>query len=134
VTATDNPFETLARGRELVEKLNPGMEDVLEQRYGGLLPGMAEAIVDFAYGRHYARPGLMLRDRYVATIAALTALGGQTAPQLAINIRGGLKAGLTQTEIAETIWQMSLYGGLPSAINALNTALSVFEEINGERE
>ncbi|WP_210245288.1 hypothetical protein [Martelella alba] len=24
------------------------------------------------------------------------------------------------------IWQMSLYGGLPASINALNTALSVF--------
>ena len=114
-------------GKELSEELNPGMEEALDARYGHLLPGMAEGVVDFAYGRQYARPELPLRDRYIATIAALTALGGQTKPQLKVNIAGGLKAGLTQKEIAEVIWQMSLYGGFPSAINALNAALEVFE-------
>ena len=105
------------------------MEEALEKRYGDLLPDMAEGIVDFAYGRQYARPGLALRDRYIATIAALTALGGQTKPQLKVNIQGRLKAGLSKKEIAEVIWQMSLYGGFPSAINALNAALEVFDEI-----
>ena len=119
---------TLEIGRELSEHLNPGMEDALEARYGHLLPGMAQGVVDFAYGRQYAREGLPLRDRYLATIAALTALGGQTAPQLKVNIVGGRKAGLTQKEIAEVIWQMSLYGGFPAAINGLNAALEVFAE------
>ena len=95
-------------------------------RYGHFLPGMAEGVVDFGFGRQYTRPGLPLRDRYLATIAASTALGGQTKPQPIINIAGGLKAGLSQVEIAETIWQMSLYGGFPSANNALKTALEVF--------
>ncbi len=114
-------------GRKLSEELNPGMEAALDARYGHLLPGMAEGIVDFAYGRQYARPGLPLRDRYIATIAALTALGGQTRPQLKVNIEGGRKAGLSQEEIAEVIWQMALYGGFPAAINALNAALEVFD-------
>ena len=118
---------TTETGRELSEQLNPGMEQTLEARYGHLLPGMAEGVVDFAYGRQYARPGLPLRDRYLATIAALTALGGQTAPQLKVNISGGRKAGLSQREIAEVIWQMALYGGFPAAINGLNAALEVFE-------
>ncbi|NVO22267.1 carboxymuconolactone decarboxylase family protein [Donghicola sp. C2-DW-16] len=120
--------DTTDTGRALSEQLNPGMEAALDARYGHLLPGMAEGVVDFAYGRQYARPGLPLRDRYIATIAALTALGGQTRPQLKVNIAGGLKAGLTEKEIAEVIWQMSLYGGFPAAINALNAALEVFEE------
>ena len=115
-------------GRELSEALNPGREDALDARYGHLLPGMAEGVVYFAYGRQYSRPELPLRDRYLATIAALTALGGQTRPQLKVNIAGGRKAGLTQKEIAEVIWQMSLYGGFPSAINALNAALEVFDD------
>lgn len=120
--------ETLETGRKLVNQLNPGMEEVLDQRYGHLVPGMAQGVVDFAYGQQYARPGLPLRDRYLATIAALTALGGQTAPQLAVNIAGGRKAGLSREEIGEVIWQMALYGGLPAAINGLNTALEVFEK------
>jgi len=119
---------TTDKGRALSETLNPGMEAALEARYGHLVPGMAEGIVDFAYGRQYAREGLPLRDRYLGTIAALTALGGQTKPQLKVNIAGGRKAGLTQQEIAEMIWQMALYGGFPAAINGLNAALEVFEE------
>ncbi len=116
------------RGKALTEKHNPGLEDALEARYGALLPGMPRDLISFVYGQHYSRPGLSLRDRSLATIAALTALGGQTAPQLRIHIEGGLKAGLTKTEIAEAIWQMSLYGGFPAAINALNVALEVFSE------
>ena len=119
--------DTLESGRKLVEQLNPGMEEALSRRYGHLVPGLSESVVDFAYGRQYARPGLELRERYLATIAALTALGGQTAPQLKVNIAGGRKAGLSQREIGEVIWQMSLYGGFPAAINALNAALEVFE-------
>lgn len=126
--------DTLETGRALAEELNPGMEAALIARYGDLVPGLAEGVVDFAYGRQYARPGLPLRDRYIATIAALTALGGQTKPQLKVNIAGGRKAGLTRQEIGEVIWQMALYGGFPSAINALNAALEVFAAEDAEEE
>lgn len=120
--------DTYAAGQALSETLNPGMEAVLKARYDGIVPGLSASVVDFAYGQQYACPGLALRDRYLGTIAALTALGGQTAPQLRVNIKGGLKAGLSQTEIGEMIWQMALYGGFPAAINALNIALEVFAE------
>ncbi|MEP3844682.1 MAG: carboxymuconolactone decarboxylase family protein [Paracoccaceae bacterium] len=118
------------RGKALSEKHNPGLEEALEERYGALLPGMPQDLISFVYGQHYDRPGLSLRDRSLATIAALTVLGGQTAPQLRLHIVGGMKAGLTETEIAEAIWQMSLYGGFPAAINALNVALEVFKEVS----
>ena len=120
---------TLDRGRALAEELNPDMEAVLDERYGQFVPGIGQSVVDFAYGQQYSRPGLELRSRYIATIAALTALGGQTSPQLKVNIQGGLKAGLSKQEIGEVIWQMSLYGGFPAAINALNTAIEVFDEV-----
>lgn len=121
----DNAYE---RGKALAETHNPGLEEALQARYGALLPGMPKDLISFVYGQHYSRPGLSLRDRSLATIAALTALGGQTTPQLRVHIEGGLKAGLSKAEIAEVIWQMSLYGGFPAAINALNAALDVFEQ------
>ena len=120
--------DALEAGRRLVERLNPGMEAALEARYGHLVPGLAEGVVDFAYGRQYARPGLPLRERMIATIAALTAQGGGTRPQLKVNIAAGRRAGLSREEIGEVIWQMALYGGLPAAINGLNAALEVFTE------
>ncbi|WP_268956900.1 carboxymuconolactone decarboxylase family protein [Roseibium aggregatum] len=71
----------LERGRELTKKLNPDLEQILDDRYGALLPDFAESLIEWAYGRHYARPGLDLKTRQLCTIAALTALGGQTGPQ-----------------------------------------------------
>ena len=118
----------LERGRELASKIAPRMEPVLAEKYDELLPGMSESLVEWAYGRQLSRPGLDLKSRYIGIIAALTALGGQTRPQLKIQTKGALKAGLTKQEIAEVIWQTSLYGGMPAAINALNAAIEVFEE------
>lgn len=125
---TKAPSDSYEVGKTLSEELNPGMEAALEARYGHIVPGMARSVVDFAYGQQYARQGLDLKTRYLATIAALTALGGQTKPQLKVNISGALKAGATQQEIGEVIWQMALYGGFPASINGLNAALEVFEE------
>ncbi|MEP5760545.1 MAG: carboxymuconolactone decarboxylase family protein [Litoreibacter sp.] len=117
----------LERGRDLTQQLNPNLEAILAERYDDLLPGFSESLIEWAYGRHYARPGLDLKTRQLCTIAALTALGGQTAPQLKINIEHTLASGASRTEIVEAIWQMAVYGGLPAAINGLNAAREVFE-------
>jgi 4-carboxymuconolactone decarboxylase len=101
---------------------------VLAERYDEHLPGFAETLIEQAYGRHYARDGLDLKTRQIATVAALTALGGQTGPQLAINIEHALAAGASEREVLEVIYQMAIYGGMPAAINGLNTAIALFEE------
>ena len=119
--------DALKRGREVLAEMNPEIEQVLRERYDDLLPGFAESLVEWAYGRHYSREGLDMKTRQLCTVAALTALGGQTAPQLKINIENTLAAGASEQEIAEAIWQMAVYGGLPAAINGLNAAKEVFE-------
>jgi 4-carboxymuconolactone decarboxylase len=124
----DEPHTALDRGRALSEALNPGMEAALQARYDALLPGFAETLTEFAYGRIYARGVVDEKTRMLATIAALTAQGGQTRPQLKVNIAAARRAGASREEVAEIIMQMALYGGLPATINALNAALEVFEE------
>ena len=119
--------DALDRGRALLQEMNPELEAVLAERYGDAVPDMAETLVEWAYGRHYAREGLDLKTRQLCTIAALTALGGQTAPQLKINIAHTRAAGASEREILEVIWQMAVYGGMPAAINGLNAALEVFD-------
>lgn len=120
--------ETYQAGKALAEEFNPGMEAALEGRYDALVPGLSRSVVDFAWGQQYARDGLDTKTRWLATVAALTALGGQTRPQLKVNIAAALRAGATEREIGEVIWQMALYGGFPAAINGLNAALEVFAE------
>lgn len=119
--------DALARGRAYADRYLPeGLETALSARYEALVPGMAEGLLAWAYGYHYSRGRVDARTRQLCTIAALTALGGQTAPQLKVNIVHGLKAGATREEIAEIIWQMAVYGGMPAAINGLNAAAEVF--------
>lgn len=120
----------LERGRDIVQTLNPGLEQVLAERYDDLVDGFSESLVEWAYGRHYARPGLDLKTRQLCTVAALTVLGGQTGPQLKVNIAHTLAAGASREEIVEAIWQMAVYGGLPAAINGLNAARDVFAELD----
>lgn len=118
----------LEKGRAHVAGMNPELEGILSGRYDALVPEMAESVMEWAYGRHYAREGLDGKTRQLCTLAALTAMGGWTAPQLKVNIEHTLAAGATQREIAEVIWQMAVYGGLPAAINGLNAAIEVFGE------
>ena len=120
----------LDAGRDVVARLNPPLEGALAEKYDALVPDFAESLVEWAYGRHYARPNLDLKTRQLCTISALTVLGGQTAPQLKINIKHTLAAGATREEIIEAIWQMAVYGGLPAAINGLNAAQELFDELD----
>lgn len=83
--------------------------------------------VEFAMSDVYSRPGLGLRDRQLATIALLTALGGRE-PQLRIHMASGLRAGLTPTELEEVIIQTVPFAGFPTAINAMRIAREVIGE------
>ena len=123
---TQATMTPLQRGEELSQRLNPDLRAVLEARYESIVPGFTDTLIEFAYGRLYAREGLDLKTRQIATLAALTALGGQTGPQLKINIDHALAAGASETEITEVIFQMAVYGGMPAAINGLNAAMEVF--------
>jgi len=120
------PSDAYARGKAFTEETNPGMEDALRARYEHLLPGLARDLVELN-GRTYARGVLGAAQRELCTIAALTALGGQTRPQLKIHVAAARKLGISREEIAEAIYQMALYGGMPAMFNALNAAMEVFE-------
>ena len=128
MTIQQDSRTALERGRAIVATLNPELETILSERYDTHIDGFAETLVEYAYGRHYAREGLDLKTRQIATVAALTALGGQTGPQLRVNIEHALAAGASERELLEVIWQMAVYGGMPAAINGLNVAITLFEE------
>jgi 4-carboxymuconolactone decarboxylase len=90
-----------------------------------IAPDFARYLIEFPFGDIYSRPGLDLRSREIATIAALTALGN-ARPQLKVHIQAGLNVGLSRDEIVETIMQMAVYAGFPAALNGLFAAKEVF--------
>lgn len=118
----------LEQGRHVAAQMNPDLAEQLTEQFGAMIDGMADSLIETAYGHYYARPGVDLKTRQLCTVAALTALGAQTGPQLKVNIVHTLAVGATPREILEVIWQMAVYGGMPAALNGLNAAADVFAE------
>jgi 4-carboxymuconolactone decarboxylase len=92
-----------------------------------IAPDFATYVLEFPFGDIYSRGGLGLREREIATIAALSAMGN-AAPQLKVHIEAGLNVGLSQDEIVEILMQMAVYAGFPAALNGLFAAKDVFEQ------
>jgi len=65
------------------------------------------------------------------TIAAMTVQGALAEPQMRMTIRHAIEAGATPREIAEVIYQMGMFGGLPAMQKALEIAQGVFTESEG---
>lgn len=110
--------------REIHNDAGPNTLAVLDSVH----PDFARFIVETAFGNVYSRPGLDLKTRQIATVAALAALGGAAAPQLKSHVRGALNVGWTAPEIFEVILQMAVYAGVPAAINSALAAKEVFDE------
>lgn len=112
-------------GREMLQRVDGKGGDAVVNSLKDIAPDFARYLIEFPFGDIYARRGLDLRSREIATIAALTALGN-AAPQLKVHIAAGLNVGLTQEEITEVIMQMAVYAGFPAALNGLFAAKEVF--------
>jgi 4-carboxymuconolactone decarboxylase len=97
------------------------------RRHKDIAPDFARLLIEFPFGDIYSRPGLDLKSREIAVVAALTALG-HALPQLKVHIHGALNVGCTRQEVVEVIMQMAVYAGFPSALNGLFAAKEVFKE------
>ncbi|MVU82544.1 carboxymuconolactone decarboxylase [Nocardia sp. ET3-3] len=119
-TRFDRGFELLRTvGGPAAERFVDGLADIA--------PDLARLTVEFGYGDIYSRPGLTLPQRQLINVGALTALG-TAAPQLRFHIDGALNVGVTPAEIVETIIHMSVYAGIPAALNGLTVAKAAFAD------
>ena len=92
-----------------------------------IAPDFARLLIEFPFGDIYSRPGLDLKTRELAVVAALTALGN-AAPQLKVHIHGALNVGCSRQEVIEVIMQMAIYAGFPAALNGLFAAKEVLAD------
>jgi 4-carboxymuconolactone decarboxylase len=115
------------RGRRALAEIDGEAGEAVIASLADIAPDFARYILEFPFGDIYARPGLDLRSREMATIAALTAMG-TAAPQLKVHIRAGLNVGLGREEIVEIIMQMAVYAGFPAALNGLSVAREAFAD------
>jgi len=119
------------RGRRLLNEIDGAAGEAVIAGLQDIAPDFAELLFEFPFGDIYAREALSLRDREIATVAALSAMG--TAPkQLGVHVHGALNVGVTREEIVEVMMQMAVYAGFPAALNALAVAKDVFAERDAE--
>lgn len=116
------------QGQQMARAFNPALETFKVKGFEDMIPTMSREFMEMAFGRTFNKDGLDAKTRMLVTIAALTVLGAQAETQLKLTVRHALEAGATPREIAEVIYQMSLFGGLPAMQKALETAQSVFTE------
>jgi 4-carboxymuconolactone decarboxylase len=115
------------RGWEKLKEVDGEAGERVIESLKDIAPEFARILIEFSFGDIYSRPGLDLKSREIAVVAALTALGNAT-PQLKVHIHGALNVGCTEQEIVEIMMQMAVFAGFPAALNGLFTAKEVFAE------
>ncbi|MCQ2995436.1 carboxymuconolactone decarboxylase family protein [Pseudomonas syringae] len=121
--------ERYARGLAKLREIDGQAGENVIESLKDIAPDFARLLIEFPFGDIYSRPGLDLRSRELAVVAALTAMGN-AAPQLKVHIHGARNVGCTEQEIIEIIMQMAVYAGFPAALNGLFAAKEVFAQHN----
>ncbi|HSF33318.1 MAG TPA: carboxymuconolactone decarboxylase family protein [Candidatus Tectomicrobia bacterium] len=86
-------------------------------------PDLARQISMFFTGQLYAREVLPQKVRELCAVAALTVLN--RPDELRLHIQAALNVGATRQEVAEVIFQMLTYGGVPTMVEGLKAAREV---------
>jgi 4-carboxymuconolactone decarboxylase len=115
----DDPIELLdRRGRALLKSFHG------ERGYAGyaspdnkVTQALYPVAIQYGYGEIWDRPGLDRRQRALVAVASFTAL--KLEGQVRKFGQSALNAGLSKTEIIETVIQTGPYSGLAPALNAL---------------
>ena len=123
----EDPQGRYKRGLEKLKEIDGEAGERVIEKLKDIAPDLARYTIEFPFGDVYSRPGLDLRSREIATVAALTALGN-AQPQLKVHINAALNVGCTREEVVEVIIQMAVYAGFPAALNGITAAKEVFDE------
>lgn len=79
-------------------------------------------ITESAWGGVWSRDGLDDRTRSLITIALLAALGHE---ELELHLRASGNTGATPDDIAEALFHVAVYAGIPAANSAFKTAKDI---------
>ena len=123
----DNREELRRKGNEIRERLQHGTYPARERpRATASIPGLRNYTGEAIFGAVWARSGLDIRYRMLATLSVLTSL--QRLSQFQTYVHSALNMGLSPEEVQEVPIHCSLYAGFPSAVNSLEVVHEAFRE------
>ena len=109
------------RGLQIYERMgwgtNPDLKDLDEELW--------RLTTDFVFGEVWSRAGLSLREREIAVLAVMIALGTEG---MDIHLRHARKLGITEDQIKELIFQVMYYVGQPRGLFAMKRLKAVMAE------
>ena len=124
-----NPFEAMMKmGQDWVKQMNPSLEAFTPKGFETLWPTMPKEAMETFFGKGLNPEGLDAKTRLLLTLMGLTVMGAQAEAQIRLAVRHLVEAGATKQEIAETIAQAGLFGGVPAMTKAMELATAVLEE------
>ena len=118
--------ELRRKGNEIRERLQHGSYPGRRPRAVASVPGLRNFTGESIFGSVWARPGLDIRYRMLATLSVLSSL--QRLSQLQTYVHSALTLGLSAEEIQEALIHCNLYAGFPSTVNSLEVAHEAFQE------
>jgi 4-carboxymuconolactone decarboxylase len=95
-----------------------------QRAVGDIAPALAHYTDAVLFDQVWDRPELSKRDRSLATVSALVALGA--VDQLSFHLGFARQNGVTDEELIETITHLAFYTGWPRAMAATAVARNVF--------
>lgn len=124
-----NPFAAMLQaGHDWAKSLNPALEQFTPSGIESLWPAMSREAMEVFWGKTLNPEGLDAKTRLLLTLMGLTVLGAQAEAQIGLTVRHAIEAGATPQEVAETIAQAGLFGGMPAMRWAMDLAKDAMAE------
>lgn len=102
---------------ELMQRFNDDAVRRLNDDLYPIAPDLVEMLIDSIYGNIYQRGVLSIKERHIATLSALIAMGSSER-QLSFQGLAAYKLGITKEEIQEILIQNAIFSGFTRAMNA----------------
>jgi 4-carboxymuconolactone decarboxylase len=118
--------ERRQRGDAVIRSLNKGESQRTLERMRQEFPFLADATEGYALGEVWSRPGLDPRTRQLAAVAVFAALGQNAF--MKIHAGYALNVGVSEDELKEIIYMVTVPAGFPRAIAASQTLSELFAE------
>lgn len=126
---SDNPFEAMLKmGQDWAKQMHPAMETFTPKGWEAMMPTLPRDMMENFMGKGLNPEGLDAKTRLLLTLMGLTIMGAQAEAQVRLTVRHAVEAGATKQEIAETIAQAAMFGGVPAMTRAMDLATQVLDE------
>lgn len=125
-TMTGTTEERLQQGADVILKLNNGVPQTTLENMREAFPFLADATQAYALGDVWTRPGLDDRTRQIAAVAVFAAMGERGL--MKIHAGYALNVGVTEDELKEVVYMITVPAGFPKAILASQTMAELFVE------